>query len=234
MSRWRLRVRTAAFEFRRGAVRSFLFRSLSAVYQALRLDRCFLRVHLFVIEGSLPPAPHSSYALTVEELDRSQVDEYCVYRPDTDRADIVRRIDRGERCFVGRHDGRIVGDAWWVAGDVYVSPLHRTLELGRDAIWAKHSFAIPEVRGRNVDTLRGVLTMQQLWAEGYQRCYFCVWPHNRSALGSATKWGARRLGTIGCLRLGPLRIDFERLSGQPHRHARCRTRSEGRLNLARG
>src|SRR5947209_3574891 len=122
-SRWMLRLRTAVYELRRGAIRSLILRFLSAAYQACRLDRCYLRVYLFELSGALPPTPRCVYQLTVSELGHDEVSEYGRYRPECNPAEILQRLSAGERCFVGRHMGRIVCDGWWAFGEVHLPRL---------------------------------------------------------------------------------------------------------------
>jgi hypothetical protein len=209
-----------------------LLRSLSAAYKGLRLDHCYRRVLLFEYAGPVSPVPRSEYSLTVREISQRELVDYQRYRPDCDAAQIAQRLAAGERCFVGWHEARIVCDAWWVFGEV--SLFGRLIRLGSRDVWAHRSFVTPELRGRNIDTVRGVVTRAQLWAEGYNRCLFCIWPRNRSSLGSAAKWGAERVGSIGYLRLGPLQFDFEHIRGRPRRWTRRSSRTAVELSLPSG
>ncbi|MCD6486497.1 MAG: hypothetical protein J7K35_04115 [Syntrophobacterales bacterium] len=50
--------------------------------------------------------------VTIKLMERSDVGEYCEFRPDADRLDIQQRLDSGHWCFAARHQGHIVHTCW--------------------------------------------------------------------------------------------------------------------------
>jgi GNAT superfamily N-acetyltransferase len=201
---------------RRRAFRSLLLRSLTIAYAALGLEKAYLRVLIFERDIARASASATSdIDVEVRELRCDDIAAYGRYRPERDVAELDRRLAAGMRCFLTLSEGHVVGELWVVTVELWLAQLERLVPLAPDELWVYEAFVIPELRGRNVATVRATLVGERLKNEGYRRLLWLVSPHNRPQLGSAAKLGARRLGSAGYVRLGPFRRDFVRMRGHP-------------------
>jgi ribosomal protein S18 acetylase RimI-like enzyme len=196
---------------RRGALRSVGLRSLSVAYDGLGFERWYVRVLLFARDLSkTPPGIEADRSLELRDLTEDEVVAFSRERPDPGDAEVRRRLAAGFRCVVARSGGRIVGETWLATGEVWLTKLGRRIVLRPDDIYVYYASVIPELRGRNIGSVRSRMLGEQLRAEGYRRMVYTVAPHNRPAFGPAMKLGAERLASIGYVRLGSLRLEFER------------------------
>jgi hypothetical protein len=130
--------------------------------------------------------------------------------PGLTRAEIDRRLTRGDRCFVAWDEGRIVSARWIAADRAWVEYLDRDMELQSDEVYLYETYTAPDYRGLTVSGAAGTRLARFLAAEGYRRIVGGVVPENHAALRTAAKTGYREVGRMGYMRLGPWRHDFTR------------------------
>lgn len=159
--------------------------------------------------ASPPPLREPAIALTYGFVEAGP-DTLPELRGDLTRAEIERRLARGDRCFVARHQGRIVSARWLAVGRAWIEYLGRDLDLLPRETYLYETYTAPEYRGLSISGAAGTRLAQLLAAEGQRRIVGGIVPENRSALRTAAKTGYREAGRTGYVRFGPWRHDFTR------------------------
>jgi hypothetical protein len=158
------------------------------------------------------PAGEAAAPVEIARLAPAEVGDYVAFRPDAAPTVIESRLEQGQVCFTARHQGRIVSAAWIATGYVWVDYLARGLSLAPDEAFLHESFTARAFRGRNIPVVRARHEAEYFRAAGYRRIVAIIVPENAPALRHAEKSGWRRVGVIGCVRLGPWRRDFCRVA----------------------
>ena len=156
-----------------------------------------------------PPPREAELELTFGFVDAS-AGPLPTSRSDLTPAEIEGRFNRGDRCFVARHDGHVVSARWITDGRAWVEYLGRDLELDEDEVYLYETYTAPEYRGLAVSAAAGTRLAGALAAEGRRRIVGGVVPENSAALRTAAKTGFKEAGRAGFVRLGPWRHDFTR------------------------
>jgi SAM-dependent methyltransferase len=144
----------------------------------------------------------------IKPLRGSDVGDYVAFRPDTDPAEVRRRLAAGHLCFVARCQGRIVHACWAATGLAWVDYLAREVRLAPDEVYHYDSFTVPELRGRNLSPARVTVAARHFRAAGYRRLVALVLPESGQARRPLEKAGYCVVGRIGYIRLGRWRWDF--------------------------
>jgi SAM-dependent methyltransferase/ribosomal protein S18 acetylase RimI-like enzyme len=188
-------------------VRSFWFKALGqTIYRRVVVMECPFADAIRSVSA------HVSVVVGLSE----DVGEYVTFRPRTDPADFHRRLRSGHRCFVARHEGRIVHACWAATGRIWIEYLGRHLVLPPDSVYHYDSFTIPEFRGLNISAFRVTEAARYFRAAGYRRLVAVVAPENLAAFRPLEKAGYRRVGRMGYVRIGPWRYQFSRRTRSPH------------------
>jgi hypothetical protein len=156
--------------------------------------------------------------LIVEELEEKDIDAYVAFGPLVDAETVRRRLAAGSRCFVAWHDGRIVNGGWCDFGNARFDAINAVVPIGPKDTYGRDAYTVPELRGRNIATMRMSSAMKLLKAEGYERGLGYVLPQNRRAFGPPTKSGVTRIGSLGWFGIGPLRVYFFKRDGARRRY----------------
>src|SRR2546425_291701 len=117
-------------------VRSFWFKVLGQIVYR----------RLVVMERPLDEAivPVTARApVVIGLLTDADVDEYTTFRPDTDPAEIRRRLVAGHRCFVVRHEGRIVHAGWAARREAWIDYLRCEFPLEPGDVYQFDSYTAP-------------------------------------------------------------------------------------------
>jgi hypothetical protein len=123
-----------------------------------------------------------------------------------------RRLERGERCWTARSDGRIVS-ARWIVTDVdavEIPYLGHRLELTPGQAYVYETFTAPDHRGRSVSGAAGSRLARVLADEGYRSMLAVVWPGETAIVRANVKAGYEPIGTIHSLGIGRRRRTFRR------------------------
>ncbi len=188
-------------------IRGLLFAALGkTVYRRLVLIEHPLDEPLVEVEARLP--------VVITLLDESEIDEYAAFRPDADPSVIGDRLRSGHRCFVARHEGRIVHAGWAAIGRAYIDYLHREIRLAPDEAYSYESFTEPDFRGHNIAPARLAAMLRHFRDAGYRRTMGGVLPENKPSLRPGEKNGGRPFAVMGYFRFGRWRWDFCRLKGK--------------------
>lgn len=211
MTRWSFRsaAKRGAQVLREEGVRSLWFKLLGeTVYRRMDLFERSLDQPIQQLTARVP--------VVIELMSLADVDEYVAFRPRADRAEVHRRLEAGQWCFVARHEGRMVHSCWAAAGPVWIEYLGRQMELGSDEAYVYDGFTLPDYRNENIAGQRYGHMLRFLRDAGFRRTFVAAMPENRVAYRPIEKAGYRSLGVIGYVKLGPWRRDFRRaLSSSP-------------------
>jgi hypothetical protein len=200
-------VRRAPQVLRREGLRSFFAKLLGHLV--------YRRVVVMATDLTLPPREVScDVDLTIEELTADQIDAYVAFGPHADADTACRRLAAGSRCFVAWHKRRIVCAGWSDFDLANFDAIGAVVPIGPKDVYGRDAYTVPELRGRNIATLRMVSAMHMLRGEGYERGLGYVLPQNRRGFGPPTKAGLDRVGSVGWFGLGPLRIYFFKRTGE--------------------
>jgi GNAT superfamily N-acetyltransferase len=184
-------------------LRSFWFKALGELgYRRVVVMECPLDEAEISVTTRIP--------VVVGQLGDGDVDEYVRFRPETDPADIRRRLRDGHRCFVARHEGHIVHACWAATGRAWIDYLGRELVLAPDAVYHYDSLTMPAFRGHNISAFRVREAARHFRASGYRRLVAVVVPENHAAFRPLEKAGYRSVGTMGYIGLGRWRCHFRR------------------------
>lgn len=166
------------------------------------------------------PNPRASTSVVVGRLGKDDVEEYVAVRPGSDRAEFLRRLEDGHRCFAVRIDERIVHCCWVAMGKARIDYLDCVIALRPDEAYSYEAYTRPEARGLNITAHCAACKARYLRDSGVKRMIAAIVPEGRSAIRANQKAGYRRFGMIGCVGVGRWRNYF------------CRTQA-GSLPVAR-
>lgn len=110
---------------------------------------------------------------------------------------IHRRLAARHRCFVARHDGRIVSASWIAEGLGFVDYLECDLVVGPETVYIYDTYTLPSFRGNNISPAMTVDIMRGLREEGFDRLISATAPENKANLRSRKKVGFRVCGKLG-------------------------------------
>ena len=184
-------------------VRTFWFKALAATaYRRVVVMECRLDAPIVQMTARAP--------VIVGLLTEADVDEYATFRPDADAAEIRRRLVAGHRCFVARHEGRIVHAGWAATREAWIEFLGRPFPLEPGDVYQFDSYTAPAFRGLDLATARVTWMARFLRDAGFRRLLAVVWPENRAAFRPLEKAGYRAVGTMGYIRLACWQRHFYR------------------------
>jgi len=184
-------------------VRSLWFRVLGrTVYRRLIVMERRLDEPIAEIATGIPAV--------VSLLTDAEVDDYTAFRPDTEAAEVRRRLRAGHRCFVERNEERIVHAGWAATTKPWVEYLGCEFPLTPGDVYQFDSYTAAPYRGLNLAAAR-VTWMARFFREaGARRLLAAVWPENTRAFRPLEKAGYRPFGIIGVVRLAGWRRHFYR------------------------
>ena len=168
---------------------------------------------MVIVEHRLDnPIPPFTPRLAVRNglLRLSDLDAYRAFRPDSDRAEIVRRLDTGELCFVAWHEGEIVSACWTALKPVHIDFIDCESGLLEGDAYIYDKFTSPAHRGRRLGNAVRAHQLGHLRAMGRIRAVGAIVPENRVSLHESLGHGFRPVGMIRTIRLGPWRRIFVR------------------------
>lgn len=194
--------RTVAATARADGIRGLWFKALGEIgYRRAVLRECPLDQPFPLVAARIP--------LAIELLDETQVDEYNVFRRGADSTAARRQFEAGDRCFVARNEGRIVGACWSATGRAWSVYLSREIPLAADEVYVYDAFTASEQRGKGILPVLTNEMHRYHRSRGFRREVAVTVPENQSAMTS--KIGYRSVGTMGYFALGKYRNDFCRM-----------------------
>jgi ribosomal protein S18 acetylase RimI-like enzyme len=168
---------------------------------------------LILLELSLDKAvPEFSPTLPVAiaQLSESELNDYLAFRPETRREDTVGRLRSGQRCFVARRDGRIVGAVWIAVQPLWLPYLGCAIDMAPGDVHAYDKFILPAYRGNGISNALRTHHLRQLQCAGHRRVVVAVLPENASSLRDILKGGYRPFCIIGRIKVGRWQWHFRK------------------------
>lgn len=159
--------------------------------------------------GPLSPVPFPD-GLDFSFVEPSDARSLNSLAAQADSAEALRRLRRGDRCFVGRIGGRVVTARWVAVGEIWIPYLQRWLQPKVNEVFIYESFTHPAFRSQGVDAGARRTLLPLLAAEGVRTTVAAVLPEERLALRVLEKDGYRRIGVVGYVKIGPWRRGFLR------------------------
>ncbi len=156
--------------------------------------------------------------ITVTSATLDDVDAYVEFGPKANAETFRRRLTAGSRVYVAWLEGRIVSAAWVDLNHAFLDAIDAITTLGPRDTYGRDSYTVPELRSRNIATVRSVVGMRMLREEGFERAIGYVVPENRGGFASIGKAGLDRIGSAGWFGVGPLRIYFHKRPGAKTRY----------------
>jgi ribosomal protein S18 acetylase RimI-like enzyme len=155
-----------------------------------------------------PPAAPAPFPLDFGFLDEREAAAFASLGATAGPDVAAERLRRGERCFVARHEGRLVSVRWLTADNGPIAYLDRSVPLEPGEAFLYETFTHPDYRGRALSAAAGTRLGRALAAEGVHRILAVVLPENKLGVRAYEKAGYRRIGTVGWLRIGRWRRHF--------------------------
>jgi ribosomal protein S18 acetylase RimI-like enzyme len=146
--------------------------------------------------------------LEITLLQTGEVDEFVEFRALHDRKTILQRLERGQTCFLARHHGQIIHNAWIVKGRTRIDYLACDIQLAGDTIYVFETYTSNAWRGRSISSMRVAVMEKYCQGQGYLRLLAVVWPESKPANRNVEKAGYQRVGRIGYLGAGRFRKYF--------------------------
>lgn len=157
-----------------------------------------------------PPPGAAKIAVATELLDEKTVADYLTLRPDTPAAEVERRLRSGQRCVLVRHQGAPVSARWFATRRADIEYLDLVFDLPPGVAYVYDVYTDPQARGLGISAAVRSHYETMLREEGCHTLLGTAMPENaagRKLVGGA---GYEPVGTLGCVRLGPLRIPVRR------------------------
>lgn len=226
MSVWRKKLRTARQVFQASGWRG-CWR-----YVGKRLaDACHLRrVVLMQLDTRQPLPPVRGVSPWVEYrrlTTGADVRQLAAMAPDLTEADILRRLEAGERCAIAVQDGAIVGYGWLREEGEYEIPyVQWRRPLPPRTVYCYNLYVAPAYRGRGIGRRLQIARLAASRERVYDTVLIAVMPGDQRIVHYHARHGFRAMATLWYLRCGGLRAHWRRPALQrADRMARAVTRS---------
>jgi GNAT superfamily N-acetyltransferase len=187
----------------------------------------YRRLLVFSRDITGPPGGAAKLEPSFELLDQAGIPEYLTFRPDQPAGEVARRLAARQWCVLARHEGELVSIRWLSTERAEMHYLDLAFELPAGVAYVFDVFTAPEARRMRIATPIRRFYEGLLRDEGCHTLLTTSLPENvagRRLIGAA---GFRTVGTVGCVRLGPLRRAVRRL---PDGHLGPATRLRGPRN----
>ncbi len=171
----------------------------------------YRRLLVFSRDIAGPPTQSARVELGFELLDRDGIADYLALRPDQTAKEVERRLAAGQRCAVARHRGELVSARWFAIRRAEMPYLELAFELPEGVGHTFDLFTTPATRGMGITRATRVYFEEMLRAEGCHTLLGTSLPENAAGRALVEAAGYRLLGTMGSVRLGPLRLAVRRL-----------------------
>ncbi len=174
-------------------------------------ETVYRRMILFERLLDEPPADVSpGLAVTISQLQASEVDEYAAFRPTAVATEIRSRLERGHVCFVARREGAMVHSIWAAIGSACIGYLDSEIQLAPDEAYIYGSYTTPSLRRLNINAARAVVMARYFRERSFVRFLALVMPENPAGVGATVKSNYHHAAVIGRVKIGPWRRDFHR------------------------
>ena len=160
----------------------------------------------------LGPATRATrVAVTPELLGRETVGDYLALRRDTPAAEVERRLATGQRCVLVRREGAPVAARWFATGFAEMPYLDLVSELPDGVAYVYDAYTAPGARGLGISAAAVAYYEHLLRDAGCHTLLGTAMPENQAGRALVSGAGYEPVGTLGCLRVGPLRKPVTRV-----------------------
>jgi GNAT superfamily N-acetyltransferase len=149
-------------------------------------------------------------AVRTDLLGKGDVDAYLAFRPESDRAGLINRLDSGQLCFVAWHAGQIVSACWTAVRPTHIPFLDCDTELAPGEVYLYERFTAQAYRGQRLAHAVRTYQLRYLRNAGYRRAIGAIVPENRRAVLESRRGGFRPVGLMGRIKIGPWQRHFRR------------------------
>lgn len=158
-----------------------------------------------------PPEPKVEVEIgQVKATDDEDLETVVEIDPWADsKADLLRCLAKGHRCYVARHEGRIVPSVWCAREQFYSHYLGRELRLAANEIWCHSAVTKPVLRRKGIMSYLLAHSGRDL-ARNQNKAYglATVRVTNRAVLRSIAKAGVRAIGWVGLVEILGIRFHY--------------------------
>jgi hypothetical protein len=184
---------------REGGVRELWWRALAVtVYRRLQL-------YLRDVDAPHEPGPPD---VVVRLLD--DADAYLAARPGTPRAEVERRLARGDLCGLGSVGDEVVATRWLSFGIAEIEYLDLAFEIAPGLGYVYDVWTRPDHRGGGLNRSLSTWSATVIRERGGHSSFSAILPENRGGSRIPGSLPMRPAGTAGCLRLPGRRIPVRR------------------------
>ena len=137
------------------------------------------------------PSDHSR----LSELFALQRDSEPVFKP-IDIQEAAGRLHKGEVCYIGENQGKIVGYSWFAKQEKYIPEIESTICLGPQDLYLYNSYIVKAYRRQNIVGGNINAARADLIPQGFTREITATMNWNKAAAGSLMKLNFRVAGTV--------------------------------------
>ena len=141
-----------------------------------------------------------------------EVDDLVRLRPEL-AAELATPEAQDSRCFVARHEARIVSMRWISTTRAHSDFLGLSFPLAESTAFNWGTWTDPSVRGLGVAAATGAALHDTLRDEGFERVLRAVWPENAAGIRNVRREGFSEIERWSGLRLGPIRLPLHQPRG---------------------
>jgi GNAT superfamily N-acetyltransferase len=160
---------------------------------------------------SEPPRRVASADVTPELLTRETVGDYLAMRRDTAAEEVERRLATGQRCVLVRRDGAPVSARWFATGFAEIHYLDLVFDLPEGVAYVYDVYTAAAARGLGISAAVIPYYERMLRDAGCHTLLGSAMPENRAGRALVGGAGYEPVGTLGCVRVGSLRVPVRRL-----------------------
>lgn len=131
----------------------------------------------------------------LSELFALQRDSEAVFKP-VGTEEAMRRLQKGEACYIGESQGGIVGYSWFAKGEKHIPEIESTICLGSKDLYLYNSYILKSYRRQNVVGGNINAARKDLIPRGFAREITATMEWNKAAGGSLAKLNFTVAGTV--------------------------------------
>ena len=162
--------------------------------------------HDFYYEG-FAPRYGTEKGFVLEELQPEIVSELLpvldlqsrnetLFTPIFDVNESVERMNRGERCFYLKANGKTTNYVWFCPNDKYIPEIQCTLKLRPGEVYVYNAYAVHECRGKNFHVFVHDCARSRMIKAGFNREIIARMGWNARADHVLKKLNARAIGSV--------------------------------------
>jgi hypothetical protein len=145
----------------------------------------------FVFRPLALPADHDR----LSEILALQADREPVFRP-IGMEEAARRLQRGEVCYVGEDQGRIIGYSWFAMKEKYIPEIESAILMRPGDLYLYNSYILKDYRRQNIVGGNIHAARKDFIPRGFTREITATMNWNKAAGGSLLKLKFRVAGTV--------------------------------------